>query len=344
MPRREPSQESRRAGDRLRALSLDPAAQADFAAGLLTTARDPLVLDAALKVLEGSPRESARAPLLALYAELDAAPSKRDAGGMTRAAILRALRPVATTDDAVLFERASRTYEPSPADSRGPVGVRAAGLAGLVAVDPPAAMVRAAQLLWDWENASRGDGEPVGTAVRALAALDQQAALITFLLEAPPSLPEACAEAYRALVGLPGAVLRDLLAPALRAPARPDRPPVIPVARDDLALLGLVDLLVEHERDGELLPLLGNFAASPISLDLYHYLVSAVVARRRPAQVTVLIERADLEMDRDRLAMLAEALGMLPGPEAAGAVARIEERLASRDVGRGWRPGGASAS
>lgn len=205
MPRREPSHDSRRAGDRLRALSLDAAAQAEFAAELLTTVRDPLVLDSALRVLEGAPREGARPALVALYAELEAAPSKRDAGGMTRAAILRALRPVATTEDAPLFERASRTYEPSPADSRGPVGVRAAGLAGLVALDPPAAIIRAAQLLWDWENASRGDGEPVGTAVRALAALDQQAALITFLLEAPPSLPEASARRTAPLPGYPAA-------------------------------------------------------------------------------------------------------------------------------------------
>lgn len=132
-------------------------------------------------------------------------------------------------------------------------------------------------------------------------------------------------------------MLRDLLTTAFRLSQRSDRPPSIPVARDDLALLGLIDLLVEHESDGELLPVLGNLAASPMSLDLYHYLVSAVVARRRPDQVVMLIERSELEMDRDRLALLAEALALVPGPEAAVAVTRVEERLAARRTGRSSR-------
>lgn len=126
-------------------------------------------------------------------------------------------------------------------------------------------------------------------------------------------------------------MLRDLLTTALRDDPDPHRPPpAIPLARDDLALLGLVDLVVDHEADEALLPVLKVLAGREISLDLYHYLVSAVVARRRPPLVRALLEHAETEMRRDRLQVLVESLALVPGGEVQAARDELERRLAAR--------------
>lgn len=320
-----PAAAARRAGDRLAALRGDPGRQAEAATALLATERTPAVMFAALNVLESHVYPPAHDALAAAAEWLFESPKRRDAGGMLRAAALRALRPIASRDDVPLFDRATLALEPTPQDGAAPAILRAAGLAGLVSLDPETAAIRAAELLADTAHISAGNGEPALTAVRTLAALEQYSALALFLLSpardpmSGRTIPgEIVAEAYRGLAPLPGALLLEILQRLedLRRPLA------------DMALLGYCDLLVDHDRDDALLPRLANFLASTTALEVYHSVATTMAASRRPPLVLVLLEHASTAFGRDKLAILVDALALIPGSEATAARAGLNARLA----------------
>lgn len=312
MPR--PGEAGRRASDRLRALAGDPERQAEFAVSVIEQQPDAASVLAALAILEAHPRDDAREALIAFYQSIDAHGARRDPGGFTRAAIVRALTPIALEREAPTFERAATTSEPSTQDPGGPTALRAAGLVALAKVSPERAALRAAAALADIGNAAPGNGEPAVTAARVLAWLRERPALITFLQALPGGPDEAVGEALKGLAGGPG----DIIA-AIAAPFAGDRREVV--------LLGLCDLLVEHREDDALLPAASAFLASTRSLDVYSYLVAAMVASRRDALMSLLRAHADAERWRPKLEALADALQLSPDPRAADARRVIAARL-----------------
>lgn len=323
MPR--PSEAGGRASDRLRALAGDSARQAEFAVSVIEQRPDTASVLAALAILEAHPRDDARDALIALYESLDGHGPRRDPGGFTRAAIVRALTPIALEREAPTFERAATTSEPSTQDPGGPTPLRAAGLVALAKVSPERAALRAATALADVGNAAPGNGEPAVTAARVLAWLGERAALATFLQALPRGPDEAVGEALKGLAGGPGDIVAAIAAPFARD-------------RREVVLLGLCDVFVDHREDDALLPAASAFLDTTRSLDVYGYLVAAMVASRRDALMGLLSEHASNERWRPKLEALADALQLSPDPRAADARRLIAARLERGETEREPEP------
>ncbi|MCC6381401.1 MAG: hypothetical protein IT304_02780 [Dehalococcoidia bacterium] len=316
-PRRSGDTAHRRTIDRLRALRHDPAARAAFAAQALPGERNSEVLLALLGALAGHVVPDAGDGLRAALVYLRADPRRRDPGGFVRAATLRALAPLATGDDLVLFLEATHTYEPSPQDGAAPSVLRAAGLAGLLLLDEREATAAAIRLLADNSRTALMTGEPALTAARALAAAGQVLPLYLFsLLEA--GLAEVVAECLRGLAAAPTAVL----AHALEHFAQEDR---------EIVLLAVCDLVTTAEAEEPVLEPAARLLSTLASDDLYAYLVAAIVAARRRHLVGVLLNAAEREHRPERLRILADSLVLLPGEEARHVTDTLARRLPPAD-------------
>ena len=208
-----------------------------------------------------------RATALAHYERLAAEPTRNDPGAHVRAALLRALRPVALPQDIGMLERATATYEYLPPGPQEVAGrLRGAALVTLADLDERLAGFYAARLITDPDPlTSSMSGEPALTAVRVLAAQDQLTVLYGWLTSAGPRAPEPAAEALRAMTGAPASIVLDLVERMW-------------ASRDEVLLLGLFDLLLatpeaerfegfvlEFLRDTELMDLFGAIAATIIA-------------------------------------------------------------------------------
>ena len=327
VPRRQPSStgaDNRRTLDRLRALSLEPERQKEFARELIATIPDSFVLDAALKALGDNIGPEERVALVGRYAVLEADGPRRDPGGHARATIISAMRRVALPSDAALFERAATTEEFS--FQGGTPALQAAGLLALGELEPERASFVAAVLLTKRSKAL--SPEPALSAARLLAAGDEALALLVFVSmdmameergvhvsERP--LAEVISEAIRGLRTLPA----EFLSPVLdRYAAHPD----------DVVLLGVCDLVIEHEPHPTLAEFTGRFLRASERYDVYHYFATAVVASHRPDLIALLVDAAPLETDRLKLKSLLDALELIGGdPDIDVAVALLREKLAS---------------
>jgi hypothetical protein len=310
-----PSGDARRKLDRLRALAADPPQQAEYAATLLGGDEILDVTVSALGVLAKQPRPAARPALLERYAWYDANGPRRDPGGSMRAAILRALRDIAQAPDAPLLIRATRTYEPGPQDATAPAAVRAAGLIALFNVDQRAAVYRAVELLADRERTSPFSGEPALTAIRILGAAEEFGALLLYALSnRRMGAEELLGECLKALGGVPPEAAGDL-ADAFVHDQR------------ELVLLGLSDLLIEHQ-GGLLLPQFTELLRIAPG-DVLRYLVTATVASGRGELLGALSLAADAETAMSRLALYEEGLALAREPAGLAALARVRERLAA---------------
>lgn len=319
MARSEPSPaDTRRAVDRLRALAPDQARRAEFARELLATTRTGEVLALAAAALEAFPLPSARADLATAYAEIDSAGAKRDPGGMVRAALLRALRSVATGDEVALFARAAHTYEPTPLDPGAPAVLRAAAIVGLSDLDQAVAAAHAARMLGESETArtSTMNGEPAVTAARVLAYTGNAVALYLRLVSHPPALGEIRAECVRGLAGLPGDVLAEAVAEELAHEL------------DEGVLVGYFDLIIAVRDAGPFLPALRKFLADTNRAEVFGYFAAAIVASRRDNLLEMLTSIADDEFNREKLTRLDDALTLASQTDAVrAAIAVARERL-----------------
>lgn len=297
---------SRRNIDRLRALSRDPAAQSAYALEMLTSERQPWVVEAALDAIAAFPLPGARDAILDLYEWHRESTKKRDPGGMIRAGALRALRSSFTMTDVPLLEAAITTVEPtSLQDPLGPSGVQSAALVGLAMVDDRLATFHAVSALARYreEKASADLGV---TAVRTLAALEQQAVLYLLVADGTSEWhPVFISEALKGLAGAPGSFVRQAAAKAATN------------ASDDVHL-GLADLFVAHPGD-DLLPQMQAYLSQPDRPEILGYLATSIVASRRPELLAVLTEIARHEVQDARRAILREALAYAP-PEARASV------------------------
>ena len=322
MPRK-PASESRRALDRLRALSIDPPRQREFARELIATEDDMFVLEAALKALAENLSPDLRPALIGRYEFLDADGRRRDPGGHARATLISALRKVATQDDAAIFERAANTDEFTL--QGGTAVLQAAGLLALADLDPDRASLHAVRLLS--RGGTRDSPEPSLSAARLLAATDEVLPLYLFLLRGEHEKGEIIAEALKGLRTLPGDMVREIYEH-------------FHDHEDDIVLVGLCDLVIEHEPDPETLTIARSLMAMPERYEVYHYLAASIVASHRADLIALLVEAVPTETDRLKLQSLADALDLIPGePEIAAVARQAREKLAVTPIEyRGGNP------
>ena len=255
---------------------------------------------AALKVLEAAEDERARRALLARYDACNQDGARRDPGGAIRIAVLRALQPIAWPEDAALFARAATTYEHRFGEVAG--DLRAAGVLGLAALDATLAGFHAVRLLHD-SHTSPMSGEPAVTAARVLAGIGQPLPLYACVVreanrppERPPELPgEVLGECLRGLTEMPAALVHAVVARFNHSD-------------DEIVLLGLFDLLLEHPARPEFVPYVRDFLCSTDLLDLYRSLVATLIAGRDPAWLGELRRLAAEERHAGKAAILREAL------------------------------------
>jgi len=314
--RRNSSPGARRRLDRLAALRSDAGRQASFAAEIVADDSAGIEeLTAALPVLAAHPRHEAREAIAARLDVLLLAGRKRDAGGFVRAALCRALTPVALAEDAARFAAACLVYEPTAFDRGAPAVLRAAGVAALSAAEPGLAAVHAVRLLGEADPMS---GEPALTAANVLAAIDEMLPLYQLLLGGGHEAPEVTAAAMRGVASLPPGLLLEL------ARSFAD-------ARDTTVQLGLCDLYLDARAAPTLASEAEAFLRQPPGGEIYRYLVAGVVASRQAALGSALARAAMDELDPARLAVLAELLPLGPVTEdTRAALAQVGKRLAGR--------------
>jgi hypothetical protein len=282
--------------EQLRRLAAAPAEQAAFAAQLLERERNPEVVLAALAVLAAAGDPAWRLALLRAYAHYDANGPRRDPGGAVRAAVLRALRPVALPEDAPLLERAAATYEFLFGEAAG--DLRAAALLALAAVDAALAGYHAVRLLTD-RHTSIMSGEPAVTAVRVLAAQGQLLPLYAYVSRDADGAGDVVAECLRSLALLPASLLPVLIAR-------------FGGSQDEIVLLGLFDLLLAHATRAAHLPFMLDFLRETRLYNIYRYLTAALVAGGDEAASAALTALAAGEPDRQKRELLAAALALRP--------------------------------
>jgi len=277
---------------RLRALAERPAEQFALAVQIVERERNPDAVIAALAVLERAGDERARPALLARYAQLAADGARRDPGGAVRIAVLRALRSVCLPDDAPLLAEATQTYEFRLGETAG--DLRAAALVVLGEVDPTLAGFHATRLLHD-SHTSPMSGEPAVTAARVLADVGQPLPLYDCALR-PEGLPgELVGECLRGLTELPASLLPGLVERYLPT-------------TDEVVLLGLFDLLLQHPARADFAPVVRDFLRTTTFLDLYRSLVATLIAGRDPDWLAELRTLAREERHPGRAAVLTEVL------------------------------------
>jgi hypothetical protein len=268
----------------------------------LRTVRAAKTPDAVAAALDTLPDGDAdvREALLARYRALGAQPSRRDPGCHLRVALLQGLRRHALPADVDVLEAAVRTYEmlpPGPQEVAG--GLRGAALLALSDLDDRLASFHAVRLMAD-PYTSRQSGEPAVTAVRLLAAQRQTLPLYQHLLRGEAA-GEVALECLRALTEAPASVVQAVAEESRRR-------------RDELVLLGLVDLLLGHPEKERLAPILIALVTESEQMDVVRYAAAAIVAGREPTLIEGLRSRAGLAGRRGEL--VREALALLPGARA----------------------------
>lgn len=281
----------------LRELAGQPAAAALATTILAGTPPKDLLL-AALKVLAEQPTPTARPSLQTHYERFSRNKGKQDQGGYLRRAILETARAIGHPEDAEWFAQGCATYEFWPPDfADDAVAVRAAALVALAEVDDRQARLHAARLLVD-PHTARMSGEPALSAARVLGALDELLPLYTLVCQNNPATqpdttlpPEVLGECLRQLHRLPGTAVGPLADGYATAPSAVVR-------------MGLFDLLLHHPEG--LYPRALQLLEESQDLDLYRYMVVAIVLAGSPQPLEALRQHARREHRRQRLAILQE--------------------------------------
>jgi len=277
----------------------------DVALDLIRRARTAEQIRAALEA--AAPGERLHQVVVDRFDELARSP-RRDPTGALRAQLLRALRPMITVADRSRAETALLTYE----FGFGPqgencAGLRAAGLLALADLDPDAAESYAVRLLGDAEHTEPMSGEPALTAVRYLAARGSTAPIYLYAL-AGGTQEECLAEALRALSTLPAPLVRQLA----------ER---LSQSDDDIALVGLFDLLTTHAEPAAFAGFVRDWALKTSRFEVLNFAAAQILASRLEPLLQALREAAALSGDERRKALLSGVLGPAD-PAARGPDAR----------------------
>ncbi len=280
---------------RLHAARADPAAQLALAIELIETSRDLEVVRPAIKTIEERADPALRPLLHRKYLWCAEQPGRRDASGFIRAAIVRALRPIAHPDDGPILDRALVTYQMQGMYELC-AELRAAALLTLNEIDPELAAYHATRLLTD--PLTGFSGEPALTAAKLLGAQGELPALFAFAVW-QHGRPEVVAECLRQLTTMPASLL-PLLAERYRE------------VEDEQLLLGFYDLLLSHPARTEWADEIERFLQTTEMLDLYGLIVTQIVAARDEVLVGRLRNLAAAEGHPEKLALLRHALDLLP--------------------------------
>ena len=295
----------------LRSLASDPAAQTTLALSIITGDRDTLNLRAALVVLQSHPVNGAREVLLESFAFYASDGVRRDAGTYLRAAILNALRPVASAADLPLLEKAAATYEYlPPGRSEEAVLLRSTALVLLNELDGRLGALHAVRLLAD-RHTSPLSGEPALTAVRVLAAGERFEPLYYYSLHQTPPQSDVLSECLRCLSPLPDTLRQELMEK-------------YGTTDDEVILVGLLDMVLDS-RDSS--GFIAAFLSRTRHLAVYRYLVTRLVAAHQEPWLAELERQSGTENDPAKLTILEDALALgRDDPSIHRALAAVRRR------------------
>ena len=304
---------------RLRSLANQPDEQARYALEVLEREHGTQLVSEALAALTQSPVLEGRPLLLRLYEYYDEAGVKRDAGGDLRIAMLGALLPIAESGDRALAERAVATYEfLPPGREECASGLRSAGLVLLSQLDPVLASFHCARLLLD-VHVSRMSGEPALSAIRLLARQGSHfpcqghlLPLYSYLFAGREAHPEVEAECLRHLAPAPAGVVESVLS-HYTALVSIGTGMAVPrhETKDDVALLGLLDLALASPDNSTCLAFLEQFLRGTQRYNVYHSVLATIIATHSSQLWKLLLKAAHEERRLEKIELLLSALTVL---------------------------------
>lgn len=297
----------------LRALATDSQAQATFAVTLLDARQGPEVVLAAVQTLTRNPWPAARPALLELYDYYSGRGQKLDSAAYIRAAILRALREVVLPADIGFLVQATETFVfPPPSFTEEGAMLRSPALLALAALDDNLARYHAVRLLAN-QHTDAMSGEPALTAAKVLAAQGEDLPLYFYVMQdGARVLPEVVSTCLSNLTTL----RVDLLPGILKRYGD---------AKQEVVLVGLFDLLLNHRAGIQGIDFITRFLQQSQHLDAYRYLVVTMVTSGKRDVVQYLLTASQVALSKSKVAILREALTLVMDHEPA--VARFLEQL-----------------
>lgn len=294
----------------LRDLATDPTAQAAHAATLLDPRHGAEVILAALQILTRNPHAAARPALWALYDAYGGRHQQRDPAAYMRSAIVRALSEVVLPADVPRLAEVTATYVfPPPEFKEEGAMLRSAALAALSELDDDLARYHAVRLLAN-EHTDTMSGEPAVTAAKVLAARGEILPLYFYVMQdGARTLPEVVSVCLGNLTALRTDLLPDLLARFNSKSGERETSEII--------LVGLFDLLLNHEEGPQAVDFLATFLQTSNQLDAYRYLVVTMATSGNPALTQLLIDQAGATTSRDKATLLLDGLQLLQSNDRA---------------------------
>ena len=305
-----PGQSGGDAEQELRALARYPKEQMLRALHLLAEG-DEGVRRVALDTLAGRAgvsERSLRPVLLGLFESLERQGTKRDHGGYVRVAILYALKSSLLPKDVPLLERAAMTVEIGQMGKDVAMPLRVEALIALSDVAPEVGAHHAARLLLE-KHTDEMSGEPALTAAKLLAAWKQVSPLYLYALMDGGQVAEVLAESLKAMAHLSAPLALELVGRHLQS-------------RNEVVLVGVVDMVLAHEQRAVLAQPLFRFLADTRLYDVYHYAVTAMVASHDRDLLAGLLHLAEVDFDRTKRRSLVAALSLVTGDAEVERVVR----------------------
>jgi hypothetical protein len=279
----------------------------------IRSAGNPDLLGAALRSIEDQSGPSVRAAIVQRFTQLQADGPKKDQGAVKRTLLIQALRGRSRTDDIPMLEAAMTTYEfMPPRHDEVAAGLRGAALVTMADLDESRAAFHAVRLLSD-EHTAEMSGEPAVTAARVLATQGQVLPLYQYLVTQRGGFPEVVAECLRTMVAVPASILMRLIERAGDT-------------TNEVALLGVFDLILEHPDRAAFAAFIEEFIETTKQIDVFRYVVAAIVARRDPTLIEVLRKQVETGTSREKEGILQESLALLAPPGASSGPARRRSR------------------
>lgn len=303
----------------LRNLTGQPDAQANYALMLLNPRYGYEVVLSAIQWFIRMPNDEARPALLRLYQHYDERGDERDSAANLRAAIMRALRHVVQLDDLSLLLKAVTTFVfPPPAFKEEGAALRSAALVTLNELDEVLAGFQAVHLLAN-QYTDPMSGEPALTAANLLATHEAMMPLYFYVVQDGSSgLPEVLFECLRHLTRLPPAMLPALVQRYANT-------------TQDVVLLGLFDLLLNHQAGPQERDFLRDFLQSTQRYNAYRSLVTAILASQHAGLLADLLASARKEQKAEKLAILIDAFNVVAAvPEIAQELGALRLRSSHR--------------
>ena len=140
-------------------------------------------------------------------------------------------------------------------------------------------------------------GEPAVTAVRVLAAQHQFPSLYALVMQNQPRPGEVLAESLRSLTSIPSSLL-----PAVVEKYGP--------SKDEVVLLGLFDLLLEHEARPAYVDFMLNFLRTTSHYNVYRYLLIVLITSHDAAVISQVEAMAEAEADPFKVDIWREVMGL----------------------------------